>query len=155
MMDRKLRLLVCTCTALASGFFGALVGGQISTAARTQSCEEQMRGLDMACRIWKMPGGARQGGTAGLWTGTIVGAFVAGSLTSPYANSNEADSDEDALVSWQQTQAWLSTVAQQQPPVTATLPKSRVREWLRQWGFSDKAIARGWKEIEKSEDNEG
>jgi hypothetical protein len=75
------RVLICTFVALASGFFGSYLGGQISWLARTEQCRNQPEGLDHLCRAWQTPGALLKGSTAGAWTGTILGAFFAGLAT--------------------------------------------------------------------------
>lgn len=75
------RVLICTFVALASGFFGSYLGGQISWLARTEQCRNQPEGLDHLCRAWQTPGALWKGSTAGAWTGTILGAFMAGAAT--------------------------------------------------------------------------
>ncbi len=75
------RILVCTFVALASGFFGSYLGGQISWLARTAQCKNQPEGLDRLCRAWQTPGALWKGSIAGAWTGTILGVFVAGLAT--------------------------------------------------------------------------
>lgn len=81
------RTLICTFIALASGFFGAYAGGQISWAAHSQQCENGVRhtlpipGYKPVCKALVMPGSFMQGSTTGLWTGAILGAFIAGLAT--------------------------------------------------------------------------
>ncbi len=77
----KKRILICTFVALASGFFGSYLGGQISWLARTAQCQNQPEGLDRLCRAWQTPGALWKGSVAGAWTGTILGVFVAGLAT--------------------------------------------------------------------------
>ncbi|MEA5515469.1 hypothetical protein [Nodularia sp. UHCC 0506] len=79
----KNRLLTCTFFALTSGFFGGYIGGQITSMLHNQKCQNQAWGFKMMCNVWVTPGATWQGTTAGLWTGTILGAFVGGSITRP------------------------------------------------------------------------
>lgn len=74
------RVLVCTFVALASGFFGSYIGGQISWLARTEQCRNQPELFDDVCRLLQTPDAVGKG-TAGAWTGTILGAFLAGLAT--------------------------------------------------------------------------
>ncbi len=75
------RILICTFVALASGFFGSYLGGQISWLARTAQCRNQPEGLARLCRVWQTPGALWKGSVSGAWTGTIFGVFVAGLAT--------------------------------------------------------------------------
>ncbi|MEA5576645.1 hypothetical protein [Anabaena sp. UHCC 0451] len=77
----KKRILICTVVALSSGFFGGLTGGQIISMLHNQKCQNQTWGLKMMCNAWVTPGAIWQGSIAGIWTGTILGAFVSGSIT--------------------------------------------------------------------------
>ncbi|CEJ42264.1 hypothetical protein [Umezakia ovalisporum] len=78
---KKNRLLTCTFLALTSGFFGAYVGGQITSMVHSQKCQNQSWGLKVMCNVWVTPGAAWHGSITGLWTGAILGAFVGGSIT--------------------------------------------------------------------------
>lgn len=77
------RTVICTFIALASGFFGASVGGQISMTAHTEKCSVGMMAglLKPFCQWGETPGAMWQGSTTGLWTGTILGAFIGGLAT--------------------------------------------------------------------------
>ncbi|MDH6061301.1 hypothetical protein NWP17_12785 [Chrysosporum bergii ANA360D] len=75
------RLLTCTLLALISGFFGAYIGGQITSTLHNHKCQNQNWGFKVMCNVWVTPGAVWQGTTTGLWTGTILGAFMAGSIT--------------------------------------------------------------------------
>ncbi|MEO1373538.1 MAG: hypothetical protein AAFW70_04260 [Cyanobacteria bacterium J06635_10] len=78
----KKRLLICTFLALASGFFGGYVGGQISLQAHSENCENQRWGLfRTGCKVVIAPGAMWQGSTTGIWTSSILGAFFGGLLT--------------------------------------------------------------------------
>ncbi|MBD2294188.1 hypothetical protein H6G06_11965 [Anabaena sphaerica FACHB-251] len=77
----KKRILICTFVALSSGFFGGLIGGQITSMLHNQKCQNQAWGLKMMCNTLVTPGAIWQGSIAGMWTGTTLGAFVGGSIT--------------------------------------------------------------------------
>ncbi|MBH8566522.1 hypothetical protein I8748_30955 [Nostoc sp. CENA67] len=80
----KNRVLICTFLALSSGFFSAYIGGQITLMMHSQKCQNQPWGFKQACNTLITPGAMWQGSTTGLWTGTILGAFVGGSVTRRY-----------------------------------------------------------------------
>lgn len=82
------RILITTLIALSSGLFGAYLGGQTSTIARTQQCDAGAKQvlpleglLKPVCQAVVTPGALWQGSTTGLWTGMILGAFIAGLAT--------------------------------------------------------------------------
>ncbi|GAA6616293.1 hypothetical protein [Scytonema sp. NUACC26] len=75
------KILICTFLALFSGFFGGYVGGQITQSLHNQKCQNQPWGWKQVCGAWTTPTAMWQGGTTGLWTGTILGAFVGGLVT--------------------------------------------------------------------------
>ncbi|MDI9640224.1 hypothetical protein QM565_31440, partial [Geitlerinema splendidum] len=75
------RTLICTFVALTSGLFWSFVGGQISVNARTQKCTPLFWPLRTACKAVVTPVAFWQGSTTGLWTGAILGAFIAGLAT--------------------------------------------------------------------------
>ncbi|NWF62311.1 MAG: hypothetical protein HXY43_24435 [Fischerella sp.] len=77
------RVLVCTFLALLSGFLSGYIGGQISVKLHYQKCQSQAWGFKHVCNAWVTPGAIWQGSTTGLWTGTILGAFVGGLVTRP------------------------------------------------------------------------
>ena len=77
----KKRILICTFLALSSGFFTALIAGQISVILHSQKCQNQTWGFKEMCNALVTPGASWQGVSAGLWTGTILGAFVGGLIT--------------------------------------------------------------------------
>jgi hypothetical protein len=77
----KNRVLICTFLALSSGFFGSYISGQMTLMLRSQRCQNQTWGLKEICNAWVAPGAMWQGSTTGLWTGTILGAFVGGLVT--------------------------------------------------------------------------
>lgn len=80
-MTKKKRILICTFLALLSGFFGGYAGGQMTLSLHTQKCQNQTWGWKQMCNAWVTPGAMWQGSTNGLWTGTILGAFVGGLVT--------------------------------------------------------------------------
>ncbi|MBF2064924.1 MAG: hypothetical protein IGS39_10960 [Calothrix sp. C42_A2020_038] len=77
----KNRVLICTFLALTSGFFAGFVGWQISMHLRSQKCQNQVWGVRELCSATVTPGAIWSGSTTGLWTGTILGAFVGGLAT--------------------------------------------------------------------------
>lgn len=77
----KNRVLICTFLALTSGFFGGYMSGQITFMLHSQRCHNQPWGLKEACNAWVAPGAIWQGNTTGIWTGSILGAFVGGLVT--------------------------------------------------------------------------
>lgn len=77
----KNKILTCTFVALASGFFGSYINGQITLMLHSQKCQNQPWGFKQICNSWVAPGAMLQGSTRGLWTGTILGAFVGGLIT--------------------------------------------------------------------------
>ena len=80
----KNRVLICTFLALSSGFFSAYIGGQITLMMHSQHCQNQPWGFKQACNALVTPGAMWQGSTTGLWTGTILGAFIGGLVTRQY-----------------------------------------------------------------------
>jgi hypothetical protein len=77
----KKRILICTLTALSSGFFGGVIGVQATSILHSQKCQNPSWGIQKMCNVWVTPGAIWQGSIAGVWTGTILGAFVSGTLT--------------------------------------------------------------------------
>ncbi|MBE9205572.1 hypothetical protein IQ244_03415 [Nostoc sp. LEGE 06077] len=77
----KNKILICTLLALACGFFGSYIKGQITLMLQSQKCQNQPWGFKEICTTWVAPEAMRQGTTRGLWTGTILGAFVGGLIT--------------------------------------------------------------------------
>ncbi|MDF5720325.1 MAG: hypothetical protein PUP91_07560 [Rhizonema sp. PD37] len=75
------RVLTCTFLALLAGFFSSYVGGQISLILHSQKCQNQAWGFQQMCNAWETPGAIWQGSTTGMWTGTVLGAFVGGTVT--------------------------------------------------------------------------
>jgi hypothetical protein len=77
----KNRIFICTFSALLSGCLSAYVGVQFYLHLRSQKCQNQAWGLQEVCKIFETPKAIWQGSTAGLWTGTVLGAFFSGLLT--------------------------------------------------------------------------
>jgi hypothetical protein len=71
-------ILICTFLALTSGFFGSYIGGQITLMLHSQKCQNQSWPLQQMCQVWITPGATWKGSTTGIWTGTILGAFLGG-----------------------------------------------------------------------------
>jgi len=88
MKNAPKRTIICTFVALSSGIFGMWVGSQVSTFYRSQSCYQNWGRLQILCDSWVKPAALWQGSSTGLWTGTILGAFIAGLATSK-TNNNE------------------------------------------------------------------
>ncbi len=78
---QKQRTLICSSIAIASGIFAGFTGWQITMHLRSQHCQNQILGVKELCNVAVIPGAMWQGSTAGLWTGTILGAFVGGLVT--------------------------------------------------------------------------
>jgi hypothetical protein len=81
------QILICTFTALLSGFSSAYISGQITISLHTQKCQKQHWALKPICSTWVTPNAIWQGSTTGLWTGTVLGAFVGGLVTRQQNNS--------------------------------------------------------------------
>jgi ABC-type uncharacterized transport system permease subunit len=77
----KKRILICTFVALSSGCFGGLMGVQMTSMLHSQKCQNQAWGFQQMCNTWMTPGSIWQVSIAGVWTGTILGVFVGGSIT--------------------------------------------------------------------------
>ncbi|KAB8332570.1 hypothetical protein SD80_018455 [Scytonema tolypothrichoides VB-61278] len=77
----KNRTLTCTFVALLSGLIGGYIGGQITLSLHSQKCQNQSWILKQTCNFGVTPGAVWQGSTTGLWTGTVLGAFVGGLAT--------------------------------------------------------------------------
>ena len=92
----KKRVFICTFTALVSGLFGAYVGGQINAIAHNHQCDVGARqglsipGLNALCKAWNTPFALWEGSTTGLWTGTILGAFIGGLATRQTSEETDA-----------------------------------------------------------------
>ncbi len=71
----KKRTLICTVIALLSGIIGGLTSAQISSMLHNQKCLTQLWGWQQICHVVVTPGAIWQGSIAGIWTGTILGAF--------------------------------------------------------------------------------
>jgi len=77
----KKPILICTFVVLLSGAFGSYIGGQIALIVRSQKCQNQPWGFKEVCTAWVTPGALWEGGTTGLWTGTVLGAVIGGLVT--------------------------------------------------------------------------
>ncbi|NMG06594.1 hypothetical protein [Brasilonema sp. UFV-L1] len=80
----KNRTLICTFLALLSGFFGGYIGWQITLSLHSQKCQNKTWGLKEMCHLVTPPAALPavwQSSTRGLWTGTVLGAFVGGLVT--------------------------------------------------------------------------
>ncbi|MBO3459316.1 hypothetical protein G7B40_007365 [Aetokthonos hydrillicola Thurmond2011] len=75
------RALTCTFSAILAGLFGGYISGQITLSLRTQQCQNQPWGLKEVCSVMVTPGAIWEGSTTGIWTGTLLGAFVSGVVT--------------------------------------------------------------------------
>ncbi len=74
-------MLICSFVAVVSGLSGSYLGGQVSMASRTGQCQGVPWGLQSICRVLVMPDALWRGSTAGLWVGSILGAFAGGLAT--------------------------------------------------------------------------
>ncbi|WNN91235.1 hypothetical protein [Gloeocapsopsis dulcis] len=70
------RIIVCTFVALTSGIVSAYIGSQISLRVQSQKCQAQPWGLETVCHAWVAPGAIWQGGTTGLYIGTLLGGIL-------------------------------------------------------------------------------
>jgi hypothetical protein len=77
----KKPILICTFVVILSGAFGSYIGGQIALIVRSQKCQNQPWGFKEVCTAWVTPGALWEGGTTGLWTGTVLGAVIGGLVT--------------------------------------------------------------------------
>ncbi|MBR8834729.1 MAG: hypothetical protein DSM106950_11995 [Stigonema ocellatum SAG 48.90 = DSM 106950] len=75
------RVMICTLSAILSGFFGSYIGGQITLSLNRETCQNQPWGVNEICHLWVTPKAIWQGSTTGLWTGTMLGAFCSGLVT--------------------------------------------------------------------------
>lgn len=172
------RILICTFVALASGLFGSYVGGQINWFVRTAQCQNQPEGWNHICRAWQTPGALWQGSIAGAWTGTILGAFIAGLATRDF---RKADRQRE-LIQKQGAIAPVShlpdleglTAAEQEPSETINPPlsvseficwaaivakstpnppqitRNQGREILIYLGFAENTIDTAWQNLNRS-----
>ena len=73
--------------ALTSGLSGAYLGGKINLLAHQNQCNQNTKQylllpkINQVCQVLVTPNAVWQGSTAGLWMGTILGAFVGGLAT--------------------------------------------------------------------------
>jgi hypothetical protein len=88
------RVLVCTLIALTSGIVSAYIGSQISLKVQGQKCQSQPWGLETACQAWITPRAVWQGGSTGLYLGTLLGGIVSILGTTKARTIKKADSQE-------------------------------------------------------------
>lgn len=170
-MLRKLfsekRVQICTFVALASGLFGAYVGGQMNVIARTQQCQDLIKlklpGKERLCRIGVTPLALWQGSTSGLWVGVVLGAFVGGVVTREQSLQN---TEEAASLSPQEREVLqrvllplamkslepvgegeLDSPLLKEPEAIKKLTRSQASQLLLALGFSDSAIEAVWQEV--------
>lgn len=150
------RTLACTFSALTCGILGFWFGGQINLALQQRSCDTQPWGVRAACRMVVTPRAIWQGSTAGLWTGTILGAFLAASLTRP--SQEISSSDPDSGIDLTALQAGETALSPAQDEAIRCLlalvtiqdenlqiSPSEVNQVLKALRFSDGAIATAWR----------
>jgi len=70
------RILFCAFVAVAVGTVSAYVGSRISLRVQRQRCQAQPWGLETVCYAWAAPGAVWQGGTTGLYIGTLLGGIL-------------------------------------------------------------------------------
>ncbi len=75
------RVLTCTFSSLLAGFLGGYIGSQMTLILHSQKCQNQPWGVNEICNVMVTPGAIWQGSTTGIWTGTVLGAFVSGFVT--------------------------------------------------------------------------
>lgn len=80
-MTKQQRTFICTTIALATAISSAFIGGQLSMRLHGEKCLTQGWGWQQLCSITTNPVAMWQGGTTGLWTGAIFGAFIGGVIT--------------------------------------------------------------------------
>jgi hypothetical protein len=133
-MRKTIRSIICTIAAFTCGGLGAFVGSKLVASNQIQNCEEQPWGVAALCSTVAAPGAFVQGGLAGLWTGTILAAFAAGTITSDRSKVN--------TLSWQEFQAWFDAVSSldPHPHKPLHLTEAQAVEWLTQLGFTPKTI---------------
>jgi hypothetical protein len=171
-MLRKLfsekRVQICTFVALASGLFGAYLGGQMNVIARTQQCQDLIKlklpGKERLCRIGVTPLALWQGSTSGLWVGVVLGAFVGGVVTRE--QTLQTPEEEAASLSPKEREVLqrallplamksLEPVGEgeldfpllKEPEALKKLTRSQVSQLLLALGFSDSAIEAVWQEV--------
>ncbi len=132
MMRKTIRSLICTIAAFTVGGVGAFVGSKIGASNQIEGCSAQPWGISALCSTMAAPGAFVQGGLAGFWTGAILAAFVAGTLTSPR--------DRYTKLSWQEFQAWLAAASEKEPQISLMLTEEEAAQWLVQLGLSPKTI---------------
>lgn len=82
MPNSRKRMMICSFCAVTCGLFGGLFAWQIASSLPAQKCQNQTWEFEkMMCNIQASPQSMYQGfqgGTSGVWSGTILGAFLAG-----------------------------------------------------------------------------
>lgn len=76
-MSRQ-RTLICTSIALIAGLSSAYIGGQLSMHLHGEKCKTKGWGWEQLCSVTTTPVAMWQGSSTGMWTGTVLGAFVGG-----------------------------------------------------------------------------
>jgi hypothetical protein len=147
----KTRMLTCTFIALVSGLVGSVAGWQINWVAHTHQCRNQPEGwLNTFCQARQAPGALWKGTTgsvSGLWTGMVLGAFIAGVVTREDRSHARAIEATDAQkLSAKQFQQWMAATFQKESP-PPTLTETQARHLLQQLGFSANAIESAREEL--------
>jgi len=173
-MANHKRTLICTFIALASGLFGGYIGGQLNMVAHNQQCDTKenqglsIPGVQSICKAWVTPGAIWQGSTSGLWTGTILGAFIAGLATRKLARETSLEDtptfspkDREALqrllvlLTLKAVTSDTASEAQRLSLTEATanpnLSPSELRQLLLSLGISQQEIDKVWQEIKPTE----
>jgi hypothetical protein len=132
---KSARGLICTAIALGSGGLGAFCGSKLAVSNQLELCQAQPIGLEKLCSTVAAPGAMARGGLTGLWTGAVLGAFVAGVATSERKLA-------PVKLSWTQFQAWLDAASSQEPDIALKLTDAQAEQILSELGFSDKTIDR-------------
>jgi hypothetical protein len=133
-MRQTIRSLICTIAAFVGGGFGAFTGSKLVSSNQIQDCSTQPWGVSALCSAVAAPGAFVQGGLAGGWTGTILAAFAAGTITSP-RRDNAAN-----RLSVPEFQAWLAAASDREPQLSLKLTEEQAAAWLSEVGFSPTTI---------------
>jgi hypothetical protein len=172
------RTLICTVAALSAGIFGFWAGGQLNLAVERQACETRSWGFDTACKMIVAPGALWKGSTTGLWMGTILGAFLAGTLTHRSTQEHESTNPAvaeatpkldltalkaaDVKITPPQDETLrclliLTAVQSGAPPSSPGQPQlealADAQQLLSPLGFSPKAIAQAWQMFQANQNN--
>jgi hypothetical protein len=163
------RTLICTVAALSAGICGFWAGGQLNLAVERQACEARSWGFDAACKMIVAPGALWKGSTTGLWVGTILGAFLAGTLTHRPTQKDDASdaavtetnrkldftalkaADVEITPPQDEALRCLLILTAVQAGATSSLPRqpqleslTDAQQMLSPLGFSPNAIAQAW-----------